>query len=162
MDEARIKALYRSASRREPALDDAMADDIQAVLTGYGWPADDVAPIDRVAGSTTAAAIARVVAELAPDARQMAHALSEARTPRQARRPQTLRRGFAMAAGVGAVALLFAMTIQPHRIQTSPVQGHESVDVISAISFENGSDAGSISAPQTATDATIFRGNFDS
>ena len=60
MDEARIKALYRTATaRREALLDEQLGEDIPALLTGYGWPADETSPVDRVAASATASTITR-------------------------------------------------------------------------------------------------------
>lgn len=161
MDEARIKALYRGAARREPALDDALAEDIEAVLTGYGWPADEVAPIDRVAASTTAAAITRVVAELAPEARQLSQALQQTRVAPVSRSATMLRGGFSVAAGVAAVALLFTLLPGPRGLPETTAPGLNPSDIISAISFENGAE-GSDHGLANPNEGVIFSGNFDS
>ncbi len=161
MDEARIKALYRGAARREPALDDALAEDIEAVLTGYGWPADEMAPIDRVATSTTAAAITRVVAELAPEARQLSQDLRQARVVPASRSATMLRGGFSVAAGVAAVALLFTLLPGPSGLPDTASPTLNPSEVISAISFE--ADAGaSDHGMANPNDGVIFSGNFDS
>ncbi len=158
MDEARIKALYRARiAQQDRGLDDQLAEDIPAALTGYGWPSDEAGPVDRIAASATAGAIMRVVAEMAPESEALAQQLRQARAPRKA--PvglyHHLQRGFAVAAGVGAMALLFAIQTQP--VNTAPEEPVASQlrdsDIISVVSFESGET-------KPAADVMIFSGSF--
>lgn len=164
MDEARLKALYRGMlARREPVLDEAAAEDIQAVLSGYGWPAEEIGPLDRVAGSATAAAIVRTVAEIAPECDALAAAVRKARAPARPVWPRFARRSLALAASMAAVAFVFALVPAPGDVSAPVVSETSGLDIISAISFES-RDAGAPqpTVPGDASRDAIFRGNFDS
>lgn len=164
MDEARIKALYREHARQqESLLDDQAADDIQAVLTRYGWPETETGPLDRVAASATASSITRVVAELSRDSEALALGLRQARAPQsgRVRVRRYARSSFALAAGLAASALLF--TLLPGPVGTPEVvdPSLHQADVISSISFES-EHPGRASARIAPAGETIFKGNFDS
>lgn len=167
MDEARIRALFQQYAHLNAApLNDAAADDILAVLGQHGCSADETGPLDRVAASPTASAITRVVAELDPDSQALALALRQARSKPPRSLHRFARRGLAIAAGSGALALLFALTPGFHGVPDDNALPVASMpvaadDVISVISFE--------SAGQSQTDRqakrpaeTIFSGSFDS
>lgn len=162
MDEARIKALYRDhARRREQPLDDQAAEDIQAVLTRSGWPETETGPLDRVAASATASVITRVVAELSCDSEALARGLRQARAPRPGRVRRYVRGGFALAAGVAASALLFALLPGPAGTPGVVDPALHQADVISSISFES-DDRNRASRHAAPADEAIFKGNFDS
>ena len=164
MNEERIKALYREHARRqERLLDDQAAEDIQAVLTRYGWSETEAGPLDRVAASATASDIARVVAELSCESEALALALRQAHAPQTGRVRLRLyaRGGFALAAGVAASALLF--TLLPRPVGTPGVvdPALHQADVISSISFES-EQVARTNAHAASSDEAIFKGNFDS
>ncbi len=161
MDEARIKALFRGhAQTPSGVLDECSTQDIMALLDGQAGLLDEDSPLDRVATSPLAADIARVVVELAPDCEALAVDLRRARAPVTTRVQRFARRGFALAAGCGVLALLFAMQRVPPGVPTAPVPTLQASDIISTVSFE---EADAPVAPQAAhaSDA-IFGGNFDS
>lgn len=169
MDEVRIKALYRAATaRREAVLDEQLGEDIPALLTGYGWPADETSPVDRVAASATASSITRVVAELAPESEALARRLRGLASPAPVAiiRQRRWRNGLAVAASCAALALLFGLRIGP--LDAPPDQAFapsvvayqaESTgatpdsDVISVVSFEAGE-------AERSVNTAIFSGNF--
>lgn len=167
MDEARIKALYRTATaRREALLDEQLGEDIPALLTGYGWPADETSPVDRVAASATASTITRVVAELAPESEALAARLRGLRSPAPVAiaRQRRWRGGLAVAASCAALALLLGLQmgagIAPDDA-LAPAVAHKGgvagavadKDVISVVSFEAGEADRSVNT-------AIFSGNF--
>lgn len=163
MEETRIKALFQQHARlsAEP-LSDAVADDVLAVLDQHGWSADETGPLDRVAASPTASTIARVVAELGPDSESLAQALRQARSKRLGSSLHRFaRRGLAIAAGSGALALLFALNSGFHGVQDDNHSPVASADVISVISFESG-DQSQPNAQAKRPDEAIFSGNFGS
>ena len=162
MDEARVKALFQQHARLSAApLSDSTTADILAVLDTHGWSTDDVGPLDRVASSPSAAAITRVVAELDQDCEALARDLRQARAKQPSRLQRFARRGLVMAAGSGALALLFAMNTGPLGVQDGIQAPLDSADVISVISFEgNPQDRSNSQATRPAE--SIFSGNFDS
>lgn len=155
----RLKALYRAAtSRGTPA--DIDADTMAQVLQRSGWPDQDGTPLDRVAGSAIHADILRVVMELGPEAEALSRDVNTLRRPAVVpmRRPSGLRSVFAVAAGVGAAALLIAGLGQLPSPQ-APVASPMGSDVILSASFETGNgDEIELAEPQPA----IFNGGFDS
>ena len=155
MDEARIKDLYRRHAQAT-ALPDA--DDIIEMLARHGASADEGAALDRVASSAAGTDIARVVAALGPDIQALAGAMGSARRPQVSRLRTVMRRGFALAAGVGAFAVLFALVPRPGQTPDAPaVSAHEPDSVIMSVSFEP------IEQPRAGShEAAIFKGNFDS
>lgn len=155
MDEARIKELYR---RHAQATALPEVDDIVEMLSRRGAPADEVAALDRVAASTVGADIARTVAALGPDIESLASQVRLARQPQIGRLRTIVRRSFALAAGVGALAVLFTLMPRPGQAPGVPaVPAHEPDSVIMSVSFEPSEQ------PRAASrDAAIFKGNFDS
>ncbi len=164
MDEMDIKALYRRhAQAHDAALDARAAEDIAATLSRHGWPADEAAPLDRVAASATASDIARIVAALGPDIDELAKEVRAARAPRRTPMQHFVRRGFALAAGIGAFAVLFSLLPGPQQAPGAtdePLHGSDSV--IMAVSFENAEAESSGERASRAGGEMIFKGNFDS
>lgn len=155
----RLKALYRAAtSRGAPA--DIDADTLAQVLQRSGWPDEENTPLDRVAASALHADIVRLAMELGPEAEALAREVNALRKPQAApaRHPGAARSWMALAAGVGAAALLIAGLGQLPSPQT-PVDPMGSDAILSA-SFENGDDGQADPAP--AEPDAIFGGGFDS
>ena len=162
MDEARIKALFQQHARLTAApLTDASTVDILAVLSTHGSSADKIGPLDRVASSPSAAAITRVMAELDQDCEALARDLRQARAKQPRRLQRFARRGLVMAAGSGALALLFAMNPGSLDLQDGIQSPLDPADVISVISFE-GSTQDRSDSPARRPAESIFSGNFDS
>ena len=157
MDEARIKALYRRHTEANGAQPDA--EDLIEMLSRHGAPADEATALDRVAASALACDIARTVAALGPDIASLAGQLRSQRAPQVGRLRTVARRGFALAAGVGAFAVLFALMPRPGHAPgapAAPVQEQDSV--IMSMSFEPADEGRATAVPE----AGIFKGNFDS
>lgn len=113
----------------------------------------------RVAASALACDIARSVAALEPEIEALAGQLRSQRMPQVNRLRTAVRRGFALAAGVGAFAVLFALMPRPGHAPgapAAPVQEQDSV--IMSMSFEPVDEGRATAAPK----AGIFNGNFDS
>lgn len=162
MDEARIKALFQQHARLSDApLDETSAEDILAVLDRHGWPADETGPLDRVAASSTAAAIARVVAELGADSETLARELHHTRAKRPSRLQRFARRGLVLAAGSGALALLFTMNPTSLEVHDEVQMSMDAADVISVISFEEHAPTHTGSQAKRPAES-IFSGSFDS
>lgn len=153
----RLKALYRASTARVPA--DLDADTVAQVLQRSGWPDEEGTPLDRVAASAAHADIVRLVMELGPEAEALSRDVNAARRSPVVpmRRPGALRGVFAMAAGVGAAAVLIAGLGQLPTAQAPVAPGAS--DVILSASFESGTDD-DVVAP--AEPAPIFNGGFDS
>lgn len=164
MDEMTIKALYRRHTQaRDGLLDAQAADDIDATLSQHGWPAEETAPLDRVAASATASDIARIVAALGPDIDALAKDVQAARTPRRSTVQRFVRRGFALAAGIGAFAVLFSLLPGPQQTPRALDESlHDADSVIMAVSFEPADSATSGERASRAGSDAIFNGNFDS
>lgn len=163
MDEMDIKALYRQHTRTRGAVLDAQAaEDIAATLSRHGWPVEDVAPLDRVVASAAASDIARIVAALGPEIDTLARDVQHARVPRHATVSRFVRRGFALAAGIGAFAVLFSLLPTPQAPGALDQGQQDSASVIMAISFEGAEDAVPGTRASRAGRETIFQGNFDS
>lgn len=161
MDEARIKALYRQATQAGATA--PQAEDILAVLAGHGAPADEVAPLDRVAGSARDADIARTLIALEADIAALEADVAKARKPVVRPFRVVLRRSLALAAGVGAFAVLFSLLPGPGQHEgISPDALHESDTVIMSMSFEPSEVVSRSGTSTEPSSATIFRGNFDS
>lgn len=168
MDEARIRELYRQHALAQDAVHDGpLAEDILAVLSRRDWPADEHGPLDRVATSALSSDIARMMAALDQDIEQLARDVRQERAPRVVPLQRFLRRGLALAAGVGAFAVLFALVQGQGSLEPQPVPGTaqlaaeaDGADVIMAVSFE-AAERGQVSAAPSSQD-TIFRGGFGS
>lgn len=163
MDESQIKALYRQhAQTHDTVLDDQATDDITMMLSQHGWPAEEHGPLDRVAASATASDIARLVAALGPDIETLAQDVRQLQAPRRTTMQRFVRRGFALAAGIGAFAVLFSLLPGPQQAPGAiddPLRDPGSV--IMAVSFES-AEIGSAKRPERGNGESIFRGNFDS
>lgn len=165
MDETTIKALYRQHTQaRDGVLDAQAAEDIAVTLSQHGWPAEEAAPLDRVVASATASDIARFVAALGPDIDALAKDMQATRAPRRSPMQQFVRRGFALAAGIGAFAVLFSLLPGPQQAPGALDEPlHDPANVIMAVSFEDGGEETSPGERASrAGSATIFQGNFDS
>ncbi len=155
MDEARIKALYRRHTLAAAPLPEA--DDIAHMLSHHGAPADEVTALDRVAANGVASDIARLVAGLGPDIDALAGDLRQTRRTSSPLR-RFARRGFALAAGVGAFAVLFALMPRPGEVApAAPLP--EADSIIMSMSFEPGEASRAL---DNSTETAIFKGNFDS
>ena len=165
MDEMDIKALYRRHTQaRDGRLDAQAAEDIAATLSQHGWTAEETSPLDRVAASATASDIARIVAALGPDIDALAKDMQAARAPQRSTVQRFVRRGFALAAGVGAFAVLFSLLPGPQQVPGAMDEPlHDPGSVIMAVSFEEGAEETSSGERASRVgSATIFQGNFDS
>ena len=164
MDEMDIRALYRRHTQaRDTVLDAQAADDIAATLSRHGWPADEATPLDRVAASATASDIARIAAALGPDIDALAKEVTAARAPQRNPVQRFVRRGFALAAGIGAFAVLFSLLPGPQQAPGAMDQAlHDPGSVIMAVSFEPAESATSGERASRAGSDAIFKGNFDS
>ena len=153
----RLKALYRAAAARGAA--SVREDDVTQALGRSGWPDEEGQPLDRIAGSTAHADILRTVMALGPDAEALAREVAAARRPQVARHPSRRQSWAALAAGVGAAAVLIAGLGQLQKPGAEPGPAPAPGDSILSASFEGGPEAMD-PAPQ-APDA-IFGGDFDS
>ena len=151
----RLKALYRASARGAGRVRDG---DVEAALGRSGWPDEEDTALDRIAGSAPHADVLRAVMALEDDARALSRDLAALRQPARVatRVPGAARAGFALAAGVGAAALLIAGLGRLPSPQ-API-GPASSDVILSASFD-GPDA---SGPGPQEPQAIFGGGFDS
>lgn len=162
MDEAQIKALYRRHAQAQDATsDDAQnVEDIVATLSRNGWPADEETALDRVAASAMASDIARIVAGLEQDIDALANGVQQVRVPRHRSVRRFMRRSLALAAGVGAFAVLFALLPGPGGAPDTLDESLHDSQVIMAMSFEK-TEADRLVQQAPAAEKVIFRGNFD-
>jgi hypothetical protein len=156
MDEFRIKSLYRRHTETDRALD---ADALQEAISRHGFPDEEGTAIDHIAASALQSDVLRLVMELGPDAEAFSRDVAALRKPKHRALP-FLRRGSAVAAGVGALAVLFSVMQgggNPGAID-DPMPVSQS---IMSGSFEHGSGS-----RQNRVDleeaAPIFKGDFDS
>ncbi|MCX7556348.1 hypothetical protein OS187_05865 [Xanthomonadaceae bacterium JHOS43] len=161
MDESQIKALYRHHTQMQ-TLTDQSGDDIAAALSQHSWPVEETTALDRVAASATASDIARIVAALGPDIEALTKDIRQTRSPRHTPLQRFVRRGFALAAGIGAFAVLFSLLPGPQQTPGATEQPlHDPANVIMAMSFE-GTETIAAGEHASRTGESIFRGNFDS
>ncbi len=154
----RLKALYRQSTSQ--ATDDNIdADLLMQALQRSGWPDEEGTPIDRIANSALHADLLRLVMELGPEAQALSRDVAALRGPsvRQAR-PSAARGWLALAAGVGAAAVLMLGLFTPHGQESMPVLPAGSESILSA-SFES---APAETAAEIDEAAPIFRADFDS
>lgn len=161
MDESRIKALYRQHTDAARALD---ADALQDVLGRHGYPDVDDTPIDRIAASSLQSDVLRIAVALGPDAQQLSRDIAALR--RQAPRPHRsaapfLRRTLALAAGVGALAVLFSTLHGGSHPGAAGIALPDSTQSIMSGSFEPGMPSQQDRIEIEAA-GPIFRGDFDS
>lgn len=155
----RLKALYRAATARGTPAAPVQDDDIAQALQRAGWPDEDGTPLDRIAGSAAHADILRTVLQLGPEAQALSRDIDAARRPVVVpmRRPGAMRSVMALAAGVGAAALLIAGLGQLP-VPEAPLAPSGS-DVILSASFESD---GHDRMPSEPDANAIFNGGFDS
>lgn len=154
MDESRIKALYRRHTEAGNAVD---ADALHEALGRHGFPDQEGTAIDRIADSAVQADVLRLVMALGPDAEALSRDVAALRKPTRAV-PTFVRRGFALAAGVGALAILFAVTHQGPRPGADPAPASQT---IMSGSFEPGMQSQQ-DRIEIESAAPIFSGDFDS
>lgn len=157
VDEAQIKALYQ-----RHAVQDVSVDDVMAVLSqSGGWGEADDTALDRVAASATASAVTQIMLNLEKDIAEFEQERTQAKVSRPVRHHQWLRRSLAMAAGVAAVAFMFALLPKPGSLPAPTPMAVPGEDVILSLSFE-GTEQGQVALETQEKSETIFRGNFDS
>jgi hypothetical protein len=153
MNDADLKQLYRRMTRDDGTVPDA--EQLHAVLQRGGAPDVEGTPLDQVAGSALQADLVRTLQALAPDAASLQRELAALRAPR---RPRAAQGWLALAAGVGAAAILIAAL----RPATAPAPiAAEAIEssAIFSMSFESGSAQARADRDQAAP---IFTGDFDS
>lgn len=101
MNDDRLKSLYRRMTSGAPA--PVAADDLADAVSRSGYPDCEHTPLDRIATSASQADLLRVALALAPDAQQLSRDITALRAPK---RSAVLSRWVALAAGVGAIAVL--------------------------------------------------------
>lgn len=159
MDESRIKALYRQHTAAARELD---ADALQDVLGRHGYPDVEGTPLDRIAASSLQADVLKLVMELGPDAQQLSRDVAALRRPKQHAGSSFVRRTLALAAGVGALAVLFS-TLQGGggHPGAAGVSMPDSTQSIMSGSFEPGAESHQ-ERIDIQSAAPIFKGDFDS
>ncbi|MBB5208858.1 hypothetical protein [Chiayiivirga flava] len=159
MDESRIKALYRQHTDAARALD---ADALQDVLGRHGYPDVEGTPLDRIAASSLQSDVLRIAMALGPDAQQLSRDIAALRreVPRRAAAP-LLRRTLALAAGVGALAVLFSTLHGGSHPGAAGMAMPDGTQSIMSGSFEPGLPSQQDRIEIEAA-APIFRGDFDS
>lgn len=166
MSDERLKSLYRRLSARRDAT--LTADDMSDALGRSGYPDEEGTPLDRIAASAAHADVLRSVLALGGDAAQLSRELAALRTP-VSRAPA--RGWLALAAGVGAAAILL-LTLRPGSTPAPlAVDASATDEAIFAVSFETASqetilgasfEAGSAADAAPAESQAIFGGDFDS
>lgn len=162
MSDIRLQSLYRrlTATRAEAQTIDA--DAIVEALQRHGHPDEEGTVLDRIAASAAEADVLRVALALVPDATALSLDISAVRAAarnasRSARAPA--RRWLAIAASVGAIAVVFTMLrVGPQPMQAPAPGTSQPSDEIFSVSFE--SPPGQ--RVQMESDAPIFRADFDS
>lgn len=158
MSDIRLQSLYRRLTAPRAEVGAIEADAIVEALQRHGHPDEEGTVLDRIAGSAAEADVLRVALALTPDAQALSQEVAALRSAsRQSRAPA--RRWLAVAASVGAVAVLFAMLrVGPHPMQAPVPAASPPSDDIFSVSFE--SPAGE--RVEMETDTPIFRADFDS
>lgn len=166
MSDERLKSLYRRLSARRDAT--LTADDMSDALGRSGYPDEEGTPLDRIAASAAHADVLRSVLALGGDAAQLSRELAALRAP-VSRAPA--RGWLALAAGVGAAAILL-VTLRPGSTSTPlAVDAAAPDEAIFAVSFEAASqetilgasfEAGPAAEAAPAESQAIFDGDFDS
>lgn len=161
MTDERLKTLYRQMTATRAAdLSAIDADTVAQPLLQHGFADEEGTALDRVAASTLHADVLRTAAELGPDAADLSREITRLRAPVARPWAAAARRGLALAAGVGALAVLFATMRVDHATQPAAVQqqAQPEAEVILSASFET--------APPRNQDASgqqsIFGAGFDS
>ena len=156
MDDSRLKALYRQHTASARALD---ADAMHDALGRHGYPDVEDTPVDRIAASALQSVVMRLVMALGPDAEALSRDIASSRRPRSTA-PAFVRRSLALAAGVGGIAVVFAMLHGGAQPGANSLQDAQGGSIMSG-SFEPG-----MQSHQDRIDiqeaAPIFKGDFDS
>jgi hypothetical protein len=154
MNDAGLKSLYRRMTRDvDAALPPESASE---PLSRAGYPEVEGTPLDRIAASAAHADILRVAMELAPEAESLSREVARLRAPRRA---PPARSWLALAAGVGAAAVLIA-ALRPEIGQRPVAAEPVGSAAIFSVSFES---AARDDAAGPESDAPpIFSGGFDS
>lgn len=168
MNDARLKALYRRLSA--PADATLGTDELVGVLSRTADPERDGTPLDRIAASAVHADLLRTALQLEDEAAGLSRDVARLQA---AVRPAPARRWLAVAAGVGAAALL-VVALRPG---APPAPGladgtdRAADETILAVSFEAAAQdtilAGSFEsqpgpAAASAANDVIFDADFDS
>lgn len=155
MDESRLQSLYRrlGATRREAL----SADELVEALSRAGYPDEEGTVLDRLAASTAEADLLRTALQLSAESSTLSRDVTALRLSQRPRTPA--RRWLALAAGVGAAALLVASLREaPHQPPVTLPATAATSDAILTVSFEGApSEASSLDEAQP-----IFRSDFDS
>jgi hypothetical protein len=161
MNDERLQSLYRRMTATRADARPIDADDLVEAMSRSGYPDVEGTPLDRIAASSEQAELLRIALALAPDAQALSRDVAALRAP--ARRAPARRRWLALAASVGAAAVLFAglrgeAPRAPDAAEVVITQAPPT-DRITSASFET--------AAQTvdgadASQAPLFSGGFDS
>ena len=163
MTDERLKTLYRQmTATRAAQLSSLDADTVAQPLQQHGFGDEEGTALDRIADSALHADVLRTAAELGPEAETLSREMARLRTPVARPWGAAARRGLALAAGVGALAVLFAaLRIDPVSQPlpaTAAQQALPEAEVILSASFEAAPDAHDTASKQQS----IFGGGFDS
>lgn len=169
MSDERLQSLYRrlTASHADASLIDA--DVISDALQRHGYPDTEGTPLDIIAASAQHAEVLRVALALAPDAAALSREVAALRRP-QRHTSAPARRWLALAAGVGGLAVVFAMLRGGPQPDLTPVATFPP-DTILSVSFESAPSDSilSVSFESAPNDGDrmgeappIFHGGFDS
>lgn len=161
MDEARIKALYRRHTAPAAPLPASAADDIVGLLQGSAGSEHADSALDRVAGSSLEADIARIVAGLEQDMAALSRDVQAVRRPRSRSFRRSLAWGGpALAASVAVLAMLLLMPQRDLQAPGLPEPASGLGQELVELSFEaTEMEAVALEMP---ADAQIFGGDFDS
>lgn len=169
MSDERLQSLYRRLTA-SPADASAIDGDVIAdALQHHGYPDTEGTPLDRIAASADHAEILRVALALAPEASALSREVAALRRP-QRHTSTPARRWLALAAGVGGLAVVFAMLRGGPQPSLTPVVTLPS-DTILSVSFESAPSESILSvsfesAPKEGDGmgeaSPIFHGGFDS
>lgn len=169
MSDERLQSLYRrlTATHADASLIDA--DVIAEALQRHGYPDTEGTPLDRIAASADHAEVLRVALALAPEATELSREVAALRRP-QRHTSAPARRWLGLAAGVGGLAVVFAMLRDGPQPGPTPVATLPS-DTILSVSFESAPSNSILSvsfesAPRDGDGigeaSPIFHGGFDS
>ena len=169
MSDERLQSLYRRLTASHTDASAIDADVIAEALQRHGYPDTEGTPLDRIAASADYAEVLRVALALAPEATALSREVADLRRP-QRLTSTPARRWLALAAGVGGLAVVFAMLRGGPQPGLTPVATLPS-DTILSVSFESAPSDRILSVsfesrPGNIVDIEeakpIFRGDFDS
>lgn len=155
MNDARLKSLFRQLTAAGPR-EAVVVEDVLEPLSRSGYPDEEGTPLDRVATSAAHADILRTALALDADTVALGRELAALRAPR---RIPAARGWIAIAAGIGAAAILVAglrSGTQPSPVAEPDYAGAS----ILSVSFESPPQPDRMNEPREAT--PIFSAGFDS